>query len=218
MNLTSEPLKLIVAGIGTEIGKTVVSAILVEALQADYWKPVQSGALTDSDTTTVRRLISNSISQVHPETYRLAQPLSPHAAAELDGITIEPNSITLPQTDNALVIELAGGLMVPLNDTYLNIDLVQKFDLPVVLVSRNYLGSINHTLLSVEACRNRQIPLLGIVFNGTTNPATEEFILSYTKLPCLARIKEEAEITAEVIKRYAADIQPIFVMLRNEAS
>ncbi|GAB3707114.1 dethiobiotin synthase [Spirosoma flavus] len=207
MNPTSEPLKLIVAGIGTEIGKTVASAILVEALQADYWKPIQSGAITDSDTNTVRQLISNPVSQFHPETYRLKEPLSPHAAAELDGITIDPSIVTLPQTDNALVVELAGGLMVPLNDTFLNIDLVQKFGLPVVLVSKNYLGSINHTLLSVEACRNRQIPLLGLIFNGPSNPATEEFILSYTKLPCLARIQEETEITPEVIKRYAAGIE-----------
>lgn len=195
--------QFIVAGIGTEIGKTVVSAVLVEALQADYWKPIQSGALTDSDTETVRQLVSNSTSRFHPETYRLSQPLSPHAAAELDGVRLELEAIQIPQTQNALVIELAGGLMVPLNDRALNIDLVQQFRLPVVLVSRNYLGSINHTLLSVEACRSRQIPLLGLIFNGPTVPATESFLLNYTQLPCLGRIGQENHIDAHVISHYA---------------
>lgn len=206
MSLTTLPPQIIVAGISTEIGKTVVSAVLVEAMHADYWKPVQSGALEDSDTETVRQLISNPASQFHPEAYRLTEPLSPHAAAEIDGVRIELDKIRIPQTDHALVIELAGGLMVPLNDDYLNIDLVQKINLPVVLVSRNYLGSINHTLLSVEACRSRNIPLLGIFFNGPTVPSTENFILKYTGLPCLGRIKQEDELTKDVIKRYAESV------------
>ncbi|WP_338874296.1 dethiobiotin synthase [Spirosoma sp. SC4-14] len=197
------PTQFIVAGIGTEIGKTVVSAILVEALQADYWKPVQSGALDDSDTETVRHLISNDISQFHPEAYRLTQPLSPHAAAELDNVRIDLNSIVLPQTSNALIIELAGGLMVPLNDRELNLDLVQQFGLPVLLVSRNYLGSINHTLLSVDACRNRNIPILGIIFNGPTVTSSESFILTYTNLPCLGRIGQETQLTRDAIRNYA---------------
>lgn len=200
--------KLIVAGIGTEIGKTVASAVLVEALQADYWKPIQSGGLDDSDTDTVRRLISNSTSCFQPEAYRLTQPLSPHAAAEIDGITIELDAFEVPQTRNNLVIELAGGLMVPLNNQDLTIDLVKKLNLPVVLVSRNYLGSINHTLLSVDACRSRNIPLLGILFNGPTVPSTETFILNYTGLPCLGRIGQEEAVTKAVIKKYAAAILP----------
>ncbi len=198
--------QLIVAGIGTEIGKTVVSAVLVEALQADYWKPIQSGALDDSDTDTVRRLITNTKSRFHPEAYRLTEPLSPHAAAAIDGVIIELDQIRLPQTTNALVIELAGGLMVPLNDHTLNIDLVQRLNLPVVLVSRNYLGSINHTLLSVEACRNRGISLLGIIFNGPSVPATEDFILKYTGLPCLARMLQVDRITPDVVSDLAATI------------
>ncbi|GAA4449054.1 dethiobiotin synthase [Nibrella saemangeumensis] len=194
---------LIVAGISTEIGKTVASAVLVEALQADYWKPVQSGSLDDSDTRTVQQLISNPVSQFHPEAYRLTQPLSPHAAAAIDGVEISLENITLPETDNHLIIELAGGLMVPLNNRDLNIDLVQRWGLPVVLVSRNYLGSINHTLLSVEACRSRQIPLLGLIFNGPATPATESFILSYTGLPCLGRIEQEETLTKAIISHYA---------------
>lgn len=201
-------MNLIVAGIGTEIGKTVVSAILVEALQADYWKPVQSGALEDSDTETVRGLISNQRTQFHPEAYRLREPLSPHAAAEIDGITIDLETLALPQTDNNLVIELAGGLMVPLNNRDLNIDWVQQTGLPIVLVSRNYLGSINHTLLSVDACQSRQIPILGIIFNGPEVVASEAIILSKTQLPCLGRVQQEHEFTPAVIRQYAEKFLP----------
>nr|WP_293841672.1 dethiobiotin synthase [uncultured Arsenicibacter sp.] len=199
-------MKFFVAGIGTEIGKTVVSAILTEALKADYWKPIQSGALEDSDTHTVRRYISNAASVFHPEAYRLREPLSPHAAAAIDGVTIELSKLVIPETDNHLVIELAGGLMVPLNDTDLNIDFVQQSGLPVVLVSRNYLGSINHTLLSVDALKQRNIPILGLIFNGETTPASESFILNYTGLPCLARIPLESNLTPEVIARHAAEL------------
>ena len=196
-------LQLIVAGIGTEIGKTVVSAVLAEALNADYWKPIQSGDLANSDTEVVRRLVSNPGTRFHPEAYRLTQPLSPHAAAELDGIQIDLAHIRIPETDNMLIIELAGGLMVPLNDHDLTIDWVAQSGLPVVLVSRNYLGSINHTLLSVEACRNRNIPLVGIIFNGPSVPATETFILNYTGLRCLGRIGPEEAITKDVVREYA---------------
>ena len=197
------PLQLIVAGIGTEIGKTVASAVLVEAMKADYWKPVQSGALDDSDTDTVRRLVSNATTRFHPEAYRLTQPLSPHAAAGFDGIRIDLTAIKTPATDNTLVIELAGGLMVPLNDHDLTIDWVAQSGLPVVLISRNYLGSINHTLLSVEACRSRHIPILGVIFNGPAVPATETFVLNYTGLPCLGRIGQEERITKQIVKMYA---------------
>lgn len=203
MNTHSFPTQFVVAGIGTEIGKTIVSTILVEALQADYWKPIQSGALEDSDTEAVRRLISNSGTQFHPEAYRLTEPLSPHAAADIDGVHISLDNIVLPQTSNALVVELAGGLMVPLNERELNIDLVQRWGLPVILVSRNYLGSINHTLLSIDACRSRDIPILGIIFNGPTVTSSESFILSYTNIPCLGRIGQEDTLTKDVIRHYA---------------
>jgi dethiobiotin synthetase len=192
---------IIVAGIGTEVGKTVASAILVEALQADYWKPIQSGYPPDSDTETVQALVSNSRSRFHPEVYRLREPLSPHAAAAAEGIQIDPTRLVLPETNNQLLIELAGGLMVPLTDTYLNIDLVQQLGFPVVLVTRNYLGSINHTLLSVEALRSRHIPIAGLVINGPHVPATESVLLAYTGLPCLLRIEDVPELTKELVKR-----------------
>lgn len=207
------PRQFIVAGIGTEIGKTVASAVLVEALKADYWKPIQAGELENSDTNTVRQLVSNSTSRFHSEAYRLTQPLSPHAAATLDGVTIDPKFITLPQTSNTLIVELAGGLMVPLNENYLNIDLIQQLGLPVILVSRNYLGSINHTLLSIEACRSRNILLLGILFNGLTVSTTETFILNYTGLPCIGRIEQENVMTREMISRYAARLLPTIYQL-----
>lgn len=196
-------MKLIIAGIGTEIGKTVVSAIIVEALQADYWKPVQSGALEDSDTETVRGLVSNTRSRFHPEAYRLREPLSPHAAAQIDGITIDLAKLVLPETDNDLVIELAGGLMVPLNNHDLNIDWVRHTGLPVVLVSRNYLGSINHTLLSIDACQTRKIPIVGIVFNGPENPASESVIMGISGLPCLGRVRQEGELNKAKVREYA---------------
>lgn len=196
--------QIVVAGIGTGIGKTVVSAILAEALQADYWKPVQAGNLEYTDTDFVREHVGNAASRFHPEAYRLREPMSPHAAAALEATTIDLHCLAFPGTDNRLIAELAGGVMVPLNDTQLNIDLLESWKVPVVLVSQNYLGSINHTLLSVDALKRRSIPLAGIVFNGTPNPAGEELILQYTQLPCLFRVLPEEAITPAVIRRYAA--------------
>jgi dethiobiotin synthetase len=143
--------QLFVTGISTEVGKTVVSSILTEYLQADYWKPIQSGDLHLSDTMKVQSLVSNSKTVFHPERYRLQSPLSPHASAEIDGIQISLNDFELPQTENNLIVEGAGGLFVPLNEKDTVIDLIERLKLPVVLVSRNYLGSINHTMLSIEA-------------------------------------------------------------------
>lgn len=196
-------MNLIIAGIGTDVGKTVASAVLTEALQADYWKPIQSGYPPDSDTNTVRKLISNSRSRFHPETYLLREPLSPHAAAAAEGITLDPAQLLPPTTTNSLVVELAGGLMVPITETYLNIDFVQKLGWPVVLVTRMYLGSINHTLLSVEALRSRNISIKGLIINGPDVPATESVLLSYTGLPCLLRMHDEPALTPEIVRRYA---------------
>ena len=167
---------IFITGIGTEIGKTIVSAVLVEKLQADYWKPVQSGQLDNSDTMIVQKLISNKKSVFHQEAYRLTQPFSPHLSAALDGIEINLNKINLPHTENQLIIEGAGGLMVPLNDKVLMIDLIKKLDAEVVLVSKNYLGSINHTLLSVEILKNRNIPIKQLIFCGETNQSSEQVI------------------------------------------
>jgi|TARA_B110000467_G_C18102855_1_gene358157 dethiobiotin synthetase len=196
-------MKLFVTGIGTDVGKTIVSAILTEALQADYWKPVQAGDLDHSDTHKAQALISNSQSLFHPEQFRLNHPMSPHAAAERDGINIQLSDFQTPQTDKHLIIEGAGGLMVPLNNTDCLIDLIPQTGAEVVLVSRTYLGSINHTLLSIETLQQRNIPIKGIIFNGAENKGTESVILSMTGINYLGRIAEEKAFDKEVITNYA---------------
>ncbi len=180
--------KYFISGIGTDVGKTVVSAVLTEALQADYWKPVQAGDLDFGDSDRVKSLVSNSRSVFHPERYRLNTPASPHYAAELDGIEIAVSDFSIPQTDNNLFIEGAGGLMVPLNSKDSVADLIKYFNVPVILVSRNYLGSINHTMLSIELLKHKGIEIAGIVFNGDPNPATENWILHNSGCTCVARI------------------------------
>lgn len=203
--------RFFVTGIGTDVGKTIASAILVESLHADYWKPIQAGDLDNTDTMKVRSLISNTTSKFHPETYQLTKPVSPHAAAEADGIKINIDTLTLPITTNSLIIEGAGGLMVPLNDKFLVIDLIQKLKAEVILVSSNYLGSINHTLLTVEALKSRNIPIAGIIFNGRSARTSEEYILSYTGLKRLLSIEEEKKIDKEMILKYKAMLKPTFV-------
>ncbi|MGB1204885.1 MAG: dethiobiotin synthase [Chitinophagales bacterium] len=195
--------KYFVTGIDTEIGKTVISAILTEALQADYWKPIQSGDLENSDSHTIRRLISNTKTHIHQEAYRLKTPASPHYAAQLDNVTIDLNSIKMPHTTNNLIVEGAGGLMVPLNRNDLMIDLIEKLQLPVILVSKNYLGSINHTLLSIKLLQNRNIKLKGIIFNGPTVPSTEDIILHHAQVPCLGYVGVENIIDKSKILQYA---------------
>jgi dethiobiotin synthetase len=191
-----------VTGIGTNIGKTIVSAILTEALEADYWKPIQAGDLEHTDSFKVKDLISNSTTKIHPEAYRLNKPMSPHAAAKLDNITLNLEKIELPKTTNNLIIEGAGGLMVPLNNQDLIIDLIKKLDVEVILVSQNYLGSINHTLLSLEILKSNHLNILGIIFNGKPNLETEHYILNYSGVKCLGRIDEHEQITKEVVLSY----------------
>jgi dethiobiotin synthetase len=192
-----------ITGIGTGIGKTIVSAIFTEALNADYWKPIQAGELNNSDSIKVRSLISNQLSVIHPEVYRLSKALSPHAAAKADKIAIDFKKIKLPKTSKPLIIEGAGGVMVPLNDKQLIIDLILKLKAEVILVSQNYLGSINHTLLTYEALKSRKISLAGIVFNGKSTPSSEEYILNYTGLKCILKIDEEKTVSPKTIIKYS---------------
>lgn len=195
--------QFIVAGIGTEIGKTVVSAILTAGLKADYWKPVQAGDLDTGDAYWIRNWVPSAT--VHPSTYALTQPMSPHSAAEIDGITIELSAFKIP-SNQTLIVELAGGIMVPLNDQQTNLDLIKHLNLPVILVSKNYLGSLNHTLLSYELLKQHGIPMAGIVFNGPENPSGEKFILNHTGLPLILRVNTESEINEAVIASYANKI------------
>jgi dethiobiotin synthetase len=191
---------LFVTGIGTDVGKTIVSAVLVEKLKADYWKPIQSGDLDNSDTMKVQRLVSNNTSVFHPEAYRLTQPFSPHKSAELDGIEISLDHIILPQTNNQLLIEGAGGLMVPLNNKDLVIDLIQKFNAEVILVVKHYLGSINHTLLSLEVLKHRNIKVKTLIFNGYTDSYSESIIRQHLPDGKFLHIKHIDHVDAEVIE------------------
>lgn len=201
---------LFITGIGTDVGKTIVSAVLVEKFQADYWKPVQSGELDNSDTMKVHRLVSNKVTVFHPEAYRLTQPFSPHKSAQLDGLEIEMDKIILPQTANTLIIEGAGGLMVPLNNNGdMIIDLIRQLDAEVILVSRNYLGSINHTLLSVDALKKRGINIRMLVFNGESDRYTEDIIRAYFKSSAISilRIPHLPVLDKEQIRELAAQIE-----------
>lgn len=165
------PLRFVVAGTGTGVGKTVVSALLVRGLTARYWKPVQAGLpeITGepTDSQRVQQLTGCAAADVEPEAYRLRQPASPHWAAEQEGMVLDRERLWPPEGNDPLVVELAGGLLVPLGKHLLQIDVVGEWGLPVVLVAAAGLGTLNHTLLSLEALRKRRIPVLGLVLNGT---------------------------------------------------
>jgi dethiobiotin synthetase len=195
-------MKLFITGISTDVGKTIASAIIVEALEADYWKPIQAGDVDHSDSYKVKSFISNKKTIIHPNSYLLNTPASPHLAAEIDGIAIDLKQIKEPDTQNHLVIEGAGGVFVPLNGTDCVIDLIQP-DYKVIVVSRHYLGSINHTLLTIESLHNRKIAIGGIIFSGEENKATESIILNKTGIKCIGRIEQEPYFDQNVIKEYA---------------
>ena len=194
-------MKYFITGIDTDSGKTFVSAIFCETLKADYWKPVQAGLPRDADT--VRKLITNKQTRIHPERFLLNTPASPHASAKADGVHIALDDFKLPDTNNTLIIEGAGGCLVPLNDNQFVIDLIKVLNTEVILVADLYLGSINHTLLTIEALRNRNIPLKGIVFNGDANPESERIILKHAEVPCLLRISKENIINSATVIKYA---------------
>lgn len=198
--------KIFITGIGTDVGKTVVSAILCKAFGANYWKPVQAGELDFSDADKVRTLCGNSIS-TFPEKFRLNTPASPHYAAKIDGVTISEKDLDFPETKEKLFIEGAGGLMVPLNeDGLLYIDVLQKWNIPVVLVSRHYLGSINHTLMSLESLKNRNIEVKALIFVGEENQATESAILKQFPIKHVHRIPESKAIDTIFISEQAQKI------------
>jgi dethiobiotin synthetase len=192
---------LFITGIGTDVGKTIASAIMVEHYQADYWKPVQSGDLHNSDTMKVQAMVSNSVSKFHAETYRLNQPFSPHKSAQLDGVTIDLEKFILPQTNNQLIIEGAGGLMVPLNDQQYVVDLISKLNVEVMLVVKHYLGSINHTVLSLELLKQRNIKLHSIIYNGPADTYSEAIIDKYCDR--IIRIPHMESLSKETIKQQA---------------
>ncbi len=167
---------IFVTGIDTGVGKTIVSAVLVQSLGAHYWKPVQAGALEWTDTDQVKSLVSRADVRFYPEAFRLSQAMSPHAAADRDGVSISLAQLQLPATSGRLVIEGAGGVMVPLNHSELMIDLITRCNAAVIVVVKHYLGSINHTLLALDALRHRNLDNVGLVFCGESNPESEAVI------------------------------------------
>ena len=189
-----------VTGISTEVGKTMASAILVEALQADYWKPIQAGELDHSDTHKVERLVSNKQSKFHPNSFALKTPMSPHAAAEIEGVSITLKDIKAPKTKNHLVIEGAGGLLVPINNTQTILNLI-KLEYHVIVVSRHYLGSINHTLLTVNLLKEKGFQV-SLIFSGNEHKTTEAIIKKMTKVPIIGRIDEEPYFDKNVVLEY----------------
>jgi dethiobiotin synthetase len=196
-------MNIFITAIGTDSGKTLVSAILCEALRADYWKPVQAGFPRDAET--VQHLVSNRLTTIYPETYLLNTAASPHAAAKIDGVQIELNEFRLPASNHDLIIEGAGGCLVPLNDHDFVIDLAAHLKTDIILVADLYLGSINHTLLTADALKKRGLAVRGMIFNGDSNPESERIILHHTGFHPLLQIEREAEITPKIVMRYAEE-------------
>ncbi len=199
-------MQFVVVGIGTDVGKTIISSILVEKLKCAYWKPVQAGELDNSDSQKVARL-APSCKKIIPEIYRLNTPASPHVSAEMDGVTIQSKDFVLPD-ESDLLIEGAGGLMVPLNkEGLLYVDIIQQWKLPVVLVSRHYLGSINHTLMSLEILKSREIPVMAVIFIGDDNLGTESILKSSYPDLTFARVPLTEKIDTIFIQQIADNIK-----------
>ena len=193
-----------VTGTGTEVGKTVVSAALVSALGADYWKPVQTG--NDSDTDTVARLATLGPSRTHGSAHVYEAPLSPHEAARLEGAAIDLADFTIPETDRAIVVEGAGGVLVPLNDRHTMADLMSRLGLPCVLVALSGLGTINHTLLSLEALNSRDVSVLGVIMNGELNGANADAIRSFGGVSVLMEIPPLVPLDGDAVAAIARDL------------
>ena len=187
---------LVICGTDTDVGKTVVSALVVQGLGATYWKPVQSGLEGGGDSGRLQALLQLPAERLLPEAYRLQTPVSPHWAAELEGITIYPARLALPVVAGTLVVETAGGLLVPLRRDWLQIDQLAAWGLPVLLVARSGLGTLNHTLLSVQALRQRSIPLLGLVLNGPLHPDNPATLAALAQAPVLAQLPPLEPLTA----------------------
>ncbi|MES5046866.1 dethiobiotin synthase [Rhizobium nepotum] len=191
--------RFVVSGTDTGIGKTVFSAALTHALQAYYWKPVQSGLEEETDSEAVERLGRVPRARILPEAYRLKMPASPHLSARLENVTIEPEFLLPPETDGPLVIEGAGGLLVPLTDTLVFADIFARWQIPLILCARTSLGTINHTLLSLEALRQRTIPVQGVVFIGDENQENQRIITGIGGVRSLGRLPHLPEMTAEAL-------------------
>ena len=186
--MSSTSRTLVVCGTDTDVGKTVVSALLVQGLEASYWKPVQSGLEDGGDRTRVQRLLGLPDERFLPEAHAFQTPVSPHWAAELDEAYLDPADLTLPSHQGSLVVETAGGLMVPLNRQWLQIDQLTHWRLPIVLVARSGLGTLNHTLLSLEALKRRNLSVIGLILNGPQHPDNPRTLEQFGQVPVLAQL------------------------------
>lgn len=206
-------MNLFITGIGTNVGKTVIAAMLTEALQADYWKPIQSGVVEGKDSDTVKSLISNIKTVIHPETYLLKQPLSPHFAAKFDGVEIELDKIQnqfvrLSGVEaNHLIIEGAGGLLVPINSTQYVIDIAKQMDCEIVLVISSYLGCINHSLLSIEYLLRNNFRIKALVFNGEFEPEVKQPIVGYVKNTLIIDVPQLKELSKSTVLQISSQIK-----------
>lgn len=194
-----------VTGTDTDVGKTVVSAWLLAHLDACYWKPVQAGTEPETDTQTVRRLAELPEDRIVPEAYVLKEPMAPHEAARREGISIDMAKLVGPQDDRLLIVEGAGGLLVPLNEKDYVIDLIEDLNLPVVLVARSSLGTINHTLLSLEALRRRGLVVAGVVINGPESPHNRAAIERYGKTQVIVEIPQLDTVTRSALRQIAPE-------------
>ncbi|MGK7369337.1 MAG: dethiobiotin synthase [Candidatus Halalkalibacterium sp. M3_1C_030] len=194
------PSKIFVTGTDTGIGKTVVSAMMTVGLSATYWKPIQSGLKEETDTEFVRRVTGLSDTQFKDERYRLNEPLSPHASAAIDGVSISLTNFQVPdfETDH-LIAEGAGGLMVPINDEAMIIDLIQYLNLPVLMVARSELGTLNHTFLSLEVLRSRDIPIIGVIMNGPRNESNRKAIEKYGSIEVIGEIESIKSMNSNML-------------------
>ena len=201
---------IFITGTGTDVGKTLVAAIVAEALQADYWKPVQAGYMDGTDSMWVQQMLSNTQSIIHPELYRLKMAASPHIAAMEENVKIKIKDIVahLPKTKNQLIIEGAGGLMVPLNKKELTIDLIKKLKAKVIIVSKNELGSINHSLLTATVLKKEKIPVAGWMFTEEYQ-SYEEQIAEWSGYPVIASVKHLRDISKETILAEAVKMRPL---------
>jgi dethiobiotin synthetase len=201
---------IFITGTGTDVGKTLIAAIVTEALEADYWKPVQAGFSDGTDSLFVEKMISNKKTKIHPELYRLKMPASPHLAAPAEEKEIKIKEIVdqLPETKNQLIIEGAGGLMVPLNQKELILNLIKKLKAKVIVVSKNELGSINHSLLIAAVLKKEKIDVAGWIFTEEYKNYEEE-IGQWSGFPVIATVKHLPVISKEIIKKEALRIRPL---------
>ncbi|MFK8163655.1 MAG: dethiobiotin synthase [Lewinella sp.] len=202
-------MKYFVTGIHTDAGKTVASAFLQKALNADYWKPIQAGDLDFGDTDRVRAWTGTTPNRFHPVRHALNTPASPHYAARIDGVNIHLSDFSVPETnDRPLIVEGAGGLLVPINDRETVLDLMAHLGLPAILVSRHYLGSINHTLLSIACLRQRDIPIAGLIYSGGDSPETVRIVRELTGIAPLVELPELEQVNAEGITQLVTEFGP----------